>query len=278
MAQKKTFQELDLNNAFLFAAALENPEICRMVLELILGTAVSEVSVKSERTMLFSSDFRCVRLDVYASDEAEVSYNIEMQNQDRGDLAKRSRYHQAEMDIVSLKPGESFGDLKPCYVIFICTFDPFADGKYCYTFENRCIETGKPLGDQVTKIFLNTKGKDSDGVSQALIHFLHYVEESTDSYANETKDETIIKIHDKISRMKADRNLEVKYMTIAEYMEDEMAELRTEILEEGREEGGEAMLTLITRMMADGIENPVERLLADETYRKEMLDKYNLTL
>ena len=97
----------------------------------------SEVSVKSERTMLFSSDFRCVRLDVYASDEAEVSYNIEMQNQDRGDLAKRSRYHQAEMDIVSLKPGESFGDLKPCYVIFICTFDPFADGKYCYTFENR---------------------------------------------------------------------------------------------------------------------------------------------
>lgn len=45
MAQKKTFQELDLNNAFLFAAALENPEICRMVLELILGTAISEVLV-----------------------------------------------------------------------------------------------------------------------------------------------------------------------------------------------------------------------------------------
>lgn len=125
----------------------------------------------------------------------------------------------------------SFGDLKPCYVIFICTIDPFADGKYCYTFENRCIENGKSLGDQVTKIFLNTRGKDSDGVSQVLIHFLHYVEESTDSYANETKDETIIKIHDKISRMKA-----------------------------------------------DGIENPVERLLADEAYRKEMLDKYNLTL
>ena len=74
--------------------------------------------------------------------------------------------------------------------------------------------------------------------------------------------------------MKADRNLEVKYMTIAEYMEDEMAERRSEM----REEGGEAMLTLITRMMADGIENPVERLLADEAYRKEMLDKYNLTL
>ena len=75
-----------------------------------------------------------------------------------------------------------------------------------------------------------------------MIHFLHYVEESTDSYANETKDETIIKIHDKISRMKADRNLEVKYMTIAEYMEDEMAERRSEM----REEGGEAMLTPVS--------------------------------
>ncbi|MBS6642418.1 MAG: hypothetical protein KH366_02410 [Clostridiaceae bacterium] len=105
MAQKKTFQELDLNNSFLFATALEDPEICRMILELILGTAISEVVVKTERTMLFSSDFRCIRMDVYALDEAEVSYNIEMQNQNRGNLAKRSRYHQAEMDIVSLKPG-----------------------------------------------------------------------------------------------------------------------------------------------------------------------------
>ncbi|MEH2958459.1 hypothetical protein [Candidatus Merdisoma sp. JLR.KK006] len=36
MAQKK-FGELDLKNAFLFAAALDEPETCRLILELILG-------------------------------------------------------------------------------------------------------------------------------------------------------------------------------------------------------------------------------------------------
>ena len=35
--QKNAFQELDLCNSFLFAAALEQPEICRLVLEIILG-------------------------------------------------------------------------------------------------------------------------------------------------------------------------------------------------------------------------------------------------
>lgn len=42
MAQKK-FQELDLKDAFLFAAALENEETCRIVLELILGRPVGSV-------------------------------------------------------------------------------------------------------------------------------------------------------------------------------------------------------------------------------------------
>lgn len=63
-------------------------------------------------------------------------------------------------------------------------------------------------------------------------------------------------------------------MTLAEYMEDEMEERRKEILEEG----ANLMLTLIAKMMADGIENPLERLTADTDYRKEMLSKYNLML
>lgn len=82
MAQKKQFKDLNLNNAFLFAAALEDEEICRLVLECILGTQVGKVRVKPERSILFSSDFRCVRLDIFASDEQNVDYNLEMQNID----------------------------------------------------------------------------------------------------------------------------------------------------------------------------------------------------
>ena len=148
---KKTFQELNLSNAFLFSAALEDPETCQLVLEIILGIRLPKVKVHAERSILVSSDFRSIRLDIYASDEMQVSYNVEAQNDDRKNLAKRSRYHQAEMDVASLKPGDDFNDLKPGYVIFICTFDPFGKGLYRYTFEERCLECDMSLGDDTRK-------------------------------------------------------------------------------------------------------------------------------
>ena len=147
MAQTKKFKDLDLSNAFLFAAALEDEETCRLVLECILGEPVGRVNVRAERSILFSSDFRCVRLDIFASDELNVGYNLEMQNADKKNLPKRSRYHQAEMDLSSLKPGQDFNDLKPSVIIFICTFDPFGRGLYRYTFEARCMEEDFPLDD-----------------------------------------------------------------------------------------------------------------------------------
>lgn len=55
---RKPFKELNLSNAFLFAAALSDEETCRMVLEVILGREIPKVSVKTEYSMLFSSDLK----------------------------------------------------------------------------------------------------------------------------------------------------------------------------------------------------------------------------
>lgn len=96
MAQGKKFQDLNLSNAFLFAAALEDEDICKIVLQTILDEEIGDIQVKSERMILYNSDFKCVRLDIFASDD-ERSYNIEMQNENENNLPKRSRYHQAEM-------------------------------------------------------------------------------------------------------------------------------------------------------------------------------------
>ena len=118
MANTK-FKDLNLKNAFLFAAALQDSETCRIILEIILGKDIPALRVHTEHCLLYSSDFRSIRLDVYARDEVEISYNLEMQNGEKAELPKRSRFHQAEMDVASLKPGDSFRDMKPCYVIFI---------------------------------------------------------------------------------------------------------------------------------------------------------------
>ena len=219
---KKTFQELNLSNAFLFSAALEDPETCQLVLEIILGIRLPKVKVHAERSILVSSDFRSIRLDIYASDEMQVSYNVEAQNDDRKNLAKRRRYHQAEMDVASLKPGDDFNDLKPGYVIFICTFDPFGKGLYRYSFEERCLECDMSLGDDTRKIFLNTRGRNEKDVPKELVHFLKYMEQSTDEYVSELTEESIIKLHEKVTELKKWRRLEAGYMTLEEWLNDQL--------------------------------------------------------
>ena len=242
---KKPFKELDLSNAFLFAAALEDEETCQQVLEIILGFPISKVKIRAEYSLLFSSDFRSIRLDIYASDEMQVMYNIEMQNSDEKNIAKRSRYHQAEMDVMSLKPGEDFNDLKPSYVIFICAFDPFGYGLYRYTFEQKCLERDLKLNDGTTKIFLSTKGKNADEVPKELIHFLKYVEESTDEYVASIEDKAVEKIHNKVKQLKEWRELEASYMYFEELLEERQKEGKAEGMAEGKAEAKQEALLLI---------------------------------
>lgn len=275
MTHKKTFQELDLSNAFLFAAALEDQETCGLVIELILGKPVAKLKVKAEHSILYHSDFRSIRLDVYASDEEmQVEYNLEMQNQNERNLAKRSRFHQAGMDVTALKPGEGFEDLKPSYIIFICTFDPFGKGLFRYTFEERCIEEDFPLGDETQKVFLNTKGKRTERIPNQLIQFLNYVEESTDAFVSTVNDTTIQKLHGKIKRLKESRELEVRYMTIEELMQIREKEARKEGIKEGIREERTRMMEITKRMITDGDGDKVMKLLEDDSFYESMLEKY----
>lgn len=105
-------------------------------------------------------------------------------------------------DIRIHSPGEDFNDLKPGYVIFICTFDPFGKGLYRYTFEERCPECELPLGDGTRKIFLSTKGKNDAEVPAELVHFLKYMTESTDAYVSRITDQSIIPLHKQVTALK----------------------------------------------------------------------------
>lgn len=275
MAQKE-FQNLDLKDAFLFAAALEDPETCQLILEMIMGRPIGPVTVQVERSMLYSSDFRYVRFDVYASDEMKVLYDLEMQNAHKEELPKRARYHQAEMDATYLKPGQKFSDLPVSYVIFICTYDPFHSGLYRYTFEERCEETGESLGDETCKIYLNTKGRNDGDVPQELIHFLNYVETSTENYVEESGDEKIRKLHQKVETLKKSRRLEESYMTMAELIADEREEARAEAKAEAEAEERRRTLELVNLMIRDGLVKEIQKLSEDDEFCKLMLEKYHL--
>lgn len=243
----KRFQDLDLKNSFLFAAAMEDEETCQIVLEAILGKKIGKIKVNVEHTILYSSDIHSIRLDVYAGDTAQVEYDIEMQNDNKQDLPKRSRYYQGQMDIARLKPGQDYHDLQPNYVIFICTFDPFGQQLYRYTYEMCCRETGEPLQDGTCRIFLSTKGRNKEEVPETLVNFLGYVEHSTESYVEEHNDATLNRLHEKVSKLKKDRRLEGRYMTVEELLKDR----EQQGMEQGMERGLDRMGRLCHLMKDD---------------------------
>ena len=273
---KKSFDELNLNDAFLFASALQDGETCRLILEIILGKPVEKVRVHTEHGIFLSPDLRSIRLDVYATDELQVGYNVEMQKRNRGNLPQRSRFYQAQIDVGALKPGEDFQELKPSYVIFICTFDPFDHNLYRYTFEERCLERDFALKDGTRKIFLSTKGTNRSEVPKELVEFLRYVEDSSETCAKEAKDERIEKLHERISALKKSRKWRAGYMTIGELLDDSREEGRTVGLQEGRTEGQDRTLELMDAMIANGDGHLLSRLKDDRELLAQMYEKYHI--
>ena len=279
MAVKKSFQELEFKDAFLFALTMEDEEICRGVLERILGIPVRAVKVRSENALLINSDYRGVRMDVFADDQAGTVFDVEMQTTDRKNLPRRSRFYQAQMDSVLLKPGDDFNLLPKSYVIFLCCFDPFGRGRSRYTFEERCIEDGYGLGDGTSKVFLNTAGEGDGQVAPELVRFLSYAGGGPGAEnARKSEDQLIHRIDTRISSLKHDRRMEEQYMLFGEMLDDERKEGFADGFKagenSGREQGEGCILLLIARMKADGFEAEITRLGEDPAFLQEMYKRY----
>ena len=116
------------------------------------------------------------------------------------ELLKKARYFQCNIDFSLIYTGEKCTKLKKSYIIFICTFNPFSDGRHLYTFENRCLENlSLTLGDETTEIlFLSTKGKKDD-VDDEMKDFLAYIENSTDACAQQTSSQLVKAIHKRVT-------------------------------------------------------------------------------
>ena len=216
MANKtNTIQELNLADNFLFGKVMSDTEICRMVLEKILNIPIKKVEFPvTRKTTDIAPNSRGVRLDACINDEQDTIYSIEMLCCGDEELLRKTRYFQCNIDSSIIIPGKESTKLKKSYIIFICTFDPFPDGRHLYTFENRCLENlSLTPGDETTEIFLSTKGKKDD-VDDEMKDFLAYIENSTDTCVQQTSSPLVKAIHKRVTEIKLDKNMELQYMTL----------------------------------------------------------------
>ncbi|KZL91841.1 Rpn family recombination-promoting nuclease/putative transposase [Clostridium magnum] len=165
--------------------------------------------------------------------ENNTIYNVEMQRGKHKNLPKRLRYYQGSIDLDLISKGEDYRGLTKSYIIFICTFDLFNKGRHKYTFQNVCLEDNSIiLNDEAQKIILNTKGIMKD-LSEELLEFLAYVEDSTDDTVKHAKGNLVKSIHKRVQEVKNDISVEVEFMTLLERDREKIEEGR----EVGREEG-----------------------------------------
>ena len=161
MTRFKPFEELTFADNYMFTRVMQDLDICKELLEILLKIKIEEIRVpESEASLAASYDAKSIRLDVRTSDPVR-EYDIEMQTTDEHDLPLRARYYQSLMDIEATQRGTMYKGLKENIVIFICLFDPFGAGEPVYTIRNKCDENSAvKYDDRVRKIFYNCKNCD----------------------------------------------------------------------------------------------------------------------
>ncbi len=235
---KRQLKNLTIKDNFMFAAVMLDAENCKGFLERALQIKIDHVEVSTEKNIVYHPEYKGVRLDVYAKDEKNTRYNVEMQVSSQSALGLRSRYYESQMDMEMLLSGCEYSELPNSYVIFICDFDPFGEKKYKYTFSMECQETKRvELGDKRNIVFLSTKGENDEEVPKELVRFLKFVKADLRESQNDFEDEYVRKIQKFVRHIKQDREMEEKYMLLEELLKDEREVGRKEGLEQGRSEG-----------------------------------------
>ena len=83
-----------------------------------------------EKVIEQRTDSKGIRVDVYVEDNKQRSFDLEMQVADTDNIAKRMRYYQGLIDLDKLKRGQHYSAPGASYIIFICPFDRFKQGRY----------------------------------------------------------------------------------------------------------------------------------------------------
>lgn len=252
----KQFQDLTIQDDFMFCKVMQNIDICKKVLQLVLGEELPEiVNVSSQKTIENHSEHKAVRLDVLAEDVNKDKYDVEMQMVNNDKVPSRMRLYQATIDVYTTNKGTPYTDMPNTIIIFFCMFDPIGEGLPIYTFENICRENKEiKLNDGTLKVIVNVRAYEKVK-NPELRSLLKYICDGvvTDRFTEE--------IEMSVVQIKTNSNVMEEYMSFYARMQDEREEGRLEGIEEGMQKG-------IRKGMARGMQKGMAQGRAEGLYTK----------
>ena len=253
MRTKKAFKDLILSNNFMFGEVMRDKRICRQFLSEVLKKDIAEIEFAAKESVLDSVyDSHGVRLDIIAKDSSGNIYDVEMQNPDKHDIERRSRYYVGNIDKEYFPRGKKdYNDLHDCYVIFVCTFDHVGAGYAYYektSFYNN--DLSMPYNDGSHLIILNSEyKKEKKNIELPIAKFLSIIKGVESNYSSMLARD----VSERIVEIKNNHEKEISYMTLEELLQDERDEGRAEGFAEGMEKG-----------KSEGIAEGMEKGIAEE--------------
>ena len=113
---------------------------------------------------------RSITIDIYAVDENDKVYDIEVQRASEGADVHRARFHSSMIDTKMLKAGQEFKEIHDSYVIFITADDVIGAGCSLYHVNRTIEETGAYFNDGSHIIYVNGSYKDDNDPVGKLMH------------------------------------------------------------------------------------------------------------
>ena len=314
--RKKEAVRYPFTRQLMFAKVMEDPTLCKEFIQRLFSDRPVKdvvfrevVTVTTEATLIPGIFSKYIRLDVLFEDDF-CWYNVEMQVAGEDDLAKRARYYSSVIDVTHLEKAEPYGNLKPSFVIFLCSFDYYGKNEAIYSFERFDKKLQLPCGDESFIIILNTICP-SEKVPEELRSLFNYI--NTEDVA--PGDWFVEMIHDRVLKFQSDEEvafnmtLEEEYLRkctlaaqkgiakgmeegIAKGMEEGLAKGREEGLAKGREEGlakgmeegiakgreeeRERINALNERLLEAGRIDDIRKSLQDSGFQQQLLEEFGL--
>ncbi|MBQ9494783.1 MAG: Rpn family recombination-promoting nuclease/putative transposase, partial [Treponema sp.] len=220
--------QYDFSNDFIFCHVMQDADICKEVLEIILAENIAPIkNIISQNALSRLSGTKAVRLDICVETIDGKLYDIEMQVVNKYGLPQRMRFYQSMLDLSYLREGEHYKNLRDNYIIFICKFDYFKKNLPVYFFENLC-ENDRSIkfNDGTKKIIINTTAFNNTN-NKRLKQLLEFIQEGTLS------NPLTRRIHEMVEISRLQEVAKEFYQLISPYEMDLRDKWKTEGLEEG---------------------------------------------
>ena len=203
------WKSIGISNDFVFCKVMQDKELLSELIRRILpDLKFTDLKIDGQKKIEIGPDIHGVRFDVFAIMEDGRIVDIELQVLNSGNLPKRIRYYGSMADMQMLEKGVVYDELVESYVVMICLFDLYGEGRHMYTFTNRCKENPElEMGDGTTRIVLNATGTKDD-ISPKLKAFLSYVA------GNAVEDEYVKKLDEAVQKARQNKKWRREYMVI----------------------------------------------------------------